>query len=150
MWKWYIKLSKEWKLWRCVIVIITWLKLRIEFLMKTIQKEMNVIKLMDNFVGTGLISNLRVEVIHLHNEVEVLGHLQMNNREWIRRLDFDCRIQIFEIFSEQFILNPNLLFNICSSDECTLMMNSVVNRHNSPYLSDIYPLFFIENHTQVS
>lgn len=62
--------------------------------------------------------------------------------------DYDRRLQFCEYFSEQLILNQNLLYNTCFSDECTFMLNGEVNRHNCRYWSDTNPHLFREYHTQ--
>jgi hypothetical protein len=62
--------------------------------------------------------------------------------------DFDRRNQFCEYFSEQLLLNPNLLYNTCFSDECTFMLNGEVNRHNCRYWSDTNPHLIREFHTQ--
>lgn len=62
--------------------------------------------------------------------------------------DFDRRLEFCEIVSERIINNPNWLFNICFSDECSFFVNGNVNRHNCRYWSDENPHVFHEVHTQ--
>lgn len=63
--------------------------------------------------------------------------------------DFDRRLQFCEIMTEKIIVNPNLIKNICFSDECTFFLNGSVNKHNVRYWSDENPYIFREGHTQV-
>lgn len=62
--------------------------------------------------------------------------------------DFDRRQEFCELMVERLINNPNYLFNICFSDECSFFLNSTVNRHNCRYWSDANPRIFHEVHTQ--
>lgn len=62
--------------------------------------------------------------------------------------DFDRRSQFCELASERTINNPNFLFNICFSDECSFFLNGIVNRQNCRYWSDAHPRIFHEVHTQ--
>lgn len=62
--------------------------------------------------------------------------------------DNDRRLQFCETMSDRIINNPNLLFNVCFSDECSFFINGTVNRHNCRYWSDNNPRLFHEVHTQ--
>lgn len=62
--------------------------------------------------------------------------------------DYDRRLEFCEIMSERIINNPDLVFNICFSDECSFFLNGTVNRHNCRYWSDENPHLFHEVHTQ--
>ncbi|XP_066149124.1 uncharacterized protein [Euwallacea fornicatus] len=62
--------------------------------------------------------------------------------------DNDRRLQFCEIMSEKMINNPDYLFNVCFSDECTLFLNGTVNRHNCRYWSDTNRRIYHEVHTQ--
>lgn len=62
--------------------------------------------------------------------------------------DPDRRLQFCELFSEQLVTNPNLIYNICFSDECTFMLNGGVNTHNCRYWSDTNSHWYREAHTQ--
>lgn len=144
-------------------------------------------QLVAKFQTTGSIHNKKREanrpVRNEAIEVAVLGHVQMDNTQSIRKLsqasgvsatsvfrimkmnkfhpfkirlvqeinedDPDRRLQFCEYFSEQLIINPNLLYNTCFSDECTFMLNGQVNRHNCRYWSDTNPHLLHETHTQV-
>lgn len=44
--------------------------------------------------------------------------------------DPDRRLQFCEEMSQRLIADPDLLFNICFSDECTFHLNGALNRHN--------------------
>lgn len=62
--------------------------------------------------------------------------------------DYDRRLQFCEIMSERAGNDPQFLFNICFSDECSFFLNGTVNRHNCRYWSDSNPRVFHEVHTQ--
>lgn len=62
--------------------------------------------------------------------------------------DPDRRLQFCEEMSQRLIDNPDLLFNICFSDECTFYLNGAVNRHNCRYWDDSNPHLMQEVHTQ--
>lgn len=62
--------------------------------------------------------------------------------------DFDRRVQFCEVMTERAMHNPNFLFNICFSDECSFFLNGTVNRHNCRYWADSNPRIFHEQHTQ--
>jgi len=62
--------------------------------------------------------------------------------------DNDRRLQFCEIMSEIVINDPNYLFNVCFSDECSFFLNGTVNRHNCRYWSDTNPRIYNEVHTQ--
>lgn len=62
--------------------------------------------------------------------------------------DPDRRLQFCEVMSQRLIEDPQLLFNICFSDECTFYLNGAVNRHNCRYWNDSNPHLFREVHTQ--
>ncbi|EFN73065.1 hypothetical protein EAG_00196, partial [Camponotus floridanus] len=62
--------------------------------------------------------------------------------------DFDRRLQFCEVMSERITNNPNFLFNICFSDECSFFLNGTVNRHNCRYWAESNPSIFYETHTQ--
>lgn len=62
--------------------------------------------------------------------------------------DEDRRLQFCEIISERALNNPNYVFNICFSDECSFFLNGTVNRHNCRYWSDHNPHIYHESHTQ--
>lgn len=62
--------------------------------------------------------------------------------------DPDRLLQFCEFFTQQLIVNLNLLYNICFSDECTFMLNGEVSTHNCRYLSDTNSHWFWETHRQ--
>lgn len=66
----------------------------------------------------------------------------------LREDDPDRRIQFCEDMTEMLRVTPQLLKNICFSDECTFHLNGSVNKHNCRYWSDENPHFFREGHTQ--
>ena len=66
----------------------------------------------------------------------------------LQRDDNDRRLEFCEVISERIIDNPNYLFHICFSEECSFSLNGEVNRHNGLYWSDNNPRIFREVHTQ--
>lgn len=62
--------------------------------------------------------------------------------------DSDRRLQFCEDMSQKLIDTPDLLQNICFSDECAFFLNGAVNRHNCRLWSDSNPHEFREVHTQ--
>lgn len=62
--------------------------------------------------------------------------------------DYDRRLQFVEEMSERCIGNPNFMYNICFSDECSFFLNGLVNRHNCRYWSDSNQHLFRQSHTQ--
>lgn len=62
--------------------------------------------------------------------------------------DFDRRLEFCENMSERIINDPNLVFNICFSDECSFFLNGIVNRHNCRYWADENPHIIHEVRTQ--
>lgn len=62
--------------------------------------------------------------------------------------DFDRRIEFCEFMSRQVNAIPNILPNICFSDECSFFLNGNVNKQNCRYWSDENPHIFREGHTQ--
>ncbi|EFN87922.1 hypothetical protein EAI_08475, partial [Harpegnathos saltator] len=62
--------------------------------------------------------------------------------------DFDRRLEFCEIISTRAVYNPNFLFNVCFSDECTFYLNGIVNRHNCRYWADSNLRILHEVHTQ--
>lgn len=62
--------------------------------------------------------------------------------------DGDRRLQFCEDMTQRLNDNPNLLYNICFSDECTFYLNGTVNRHNCRIWSDENPHEFRETHSQ--
>lgn len=62
--------------------------------------------------------------------------------------DPDRRIEFCEIMTNRIIGQPQLIKNICFSDECTFYLNGKVNKQNCRYWSDINPHAIREGHTQ--
>lgn len=62
--------------------------------------------------------------------------------------DFDRRQEFCEIMAQHINHNPNFLYNVCFSDECTFSLRGDVNRHNCRFWSDTNPHVFRESHTQ--
>lgn len=62
--------------------------------------------------------------------------------------DYDRRIQFCEEITRKITDNPNLLKNICFSDESTFFLNGFVNRHNCRYWNNENPHVFRQDHTQ--
>ena len=62
--------------------------------------------------------------------------------------DCDRRIQFCEEMSQKITEDPNLLKNICFSDESTFFLNGFVNKHNCRYWDNTNPFVFREDHTQ--
>lgn len=83
-------------------------------------------------------------VLKLHNFHPYKIHLVQE----INEDDPDRRLQFCEIMTDKINTNPNFLFNICFSDECSFFVNGTVNRHNCRYWADENPRVFHETHTQ--
>lgn len=66
----------------------------------------------------------------------------------LREDDPDRRIEFCEEMTQKLHDTPDLLKNICFSDECTFFLNGAVNKHNCRYWSDENPHLFREGHTQ--
>jgi len=62
--------------------------------------------------------------------------------------DYDRRIEFCENMCHRVNTIPNLLLNVCFSDECTFFLNGKVNKQNCRYWSDENPFIFHEGHTQ--
>lgn len=62
--------------------------------------------------------------------------------------DFDRRVEFCDTMSERVTANPNYLYNVCFSDECSFFLNGTVNRHNCRYWADANPRLFHEVYTQ--
>ena len=62
--------------------------------------------------------------------------------------DFDRRIQFCEDMSQKITDDPNLVKNICFTDESTYFLNGFVNKHNCRYWDNTNPFVFREDHTQ--
>lgn len=62
--------------------------------------------------------------------------------------DPDRRIEFCELMTDRIAAQPELLKNICFSDECTFYLNGHVNKQNCRYWSDENPHIFREGHTQ--
>lgn len=62
--------------------------------------------------------------------------------------DPDRRIEFCEIMTHKITTEPQLVKNICFSDECTFYLNGKVNKQNCRYWSDVNPHLMREGHTQ--
>lgn len=62
--------------------------------------------------------------------------------------DPDRRLQFAEEMTNRLANDPNFLYSICFSDECSFYLNGLVNRHNCRYWDDTNPRLFREAHTQ--
>lgn len=62
--------------------------------------------------------------------------------------DFDRRLEFCESMTQFINNNPQLLNNICFSDECSFSLNGLVNRHNCRYWAESDPHIMREFHTQ--
>lgn len=62
--------------------------------------------------------------------------------------DPDRRIEFCEAMTQRITAEPQLVKNICFSDECTFYLNGHVNKQNCRYWSDDNPHVFREGHTQ--
>ncbi|XP_050511562.1 uncharacterized protein LOC126887788 isoform X2 [Diabrotica virgifera virgifera] len=93
---------------------------------------------------TGLSHESVRKVLKLHNfhpyKTQILQELGDD--------DPDRRIEFCELMTERIRVEPRWLKNICSTDECTFMLNGNVNKQNCRYWSDANAHRFREGHTQ--
>ncbi|KAJ8909300.1 hypothetical protein NQ315_011260 [Exocentrus adspersus] len=100
----------------------------------------NVLDFATKFSETGSVknkkSNNRRRVLNEATQIEILGTFAAEStsslrivarqtgisHETIRKDDFDRRIEFCETVSNLVIAIPNLLFNICFTDECTFFL----------------------------
>lgn len=61
--------------------------------------------------------------------------------------DYDRRLEFCEEMNQHLINNPNLLCNICLSNECTFYLHGAINRYNR-YWRDVNVYLFWESHSQ--
>lgn len=62
--------------------------------------------------------------------------------------DPDRRTEFCDLMMNKIDRDPNFLYNIVFSDECTFTLKGEVNRHNCRYWSDTNPHWVREDHTQ--
>lgn len=60
----------------------------------------------------------------------------------------DIRLQFCEEMSQRLIEDPQLLFKVCFSDDCTFYLNVAVIRHNCRYWDANNPHLFREIHNK--
>lgn len=96
--------------------------------------------------ATGVSRSSVFRILHKHKfhpyKIKLVQELHEDDSDRRRRLEF-C-----EVMSRSLIDTPNLLYNICFSDECTFSLNGLVNRHNCRYWAESDPHVMREFHTQ--
>lgn len=92
--------------------------------------------------------NISVGSIHKVLKLNKFFPYKMSILQQLSEDDYDRRIEFCEIMTARIQNDPNLIQNICFSDESTFFLNGFVNKHNCRYWDNENPHLFREDHTQ--
>lgn len=92
--------------------------------------------------------NISVGSIHKVLKLNKFFPYKISILQQLSEDDYDRRIEFCEILTARIQNDPNLIKNICFSDESTFFLNGFVNKHNCRYWDNENPHLFREDHTQ--